>query len=155
MSDKKELKSVSYDLNMRVSVAAKLTESQAYWCIPGLQTDGPGKGKFCSYIWTDGVGFPLPDKLKLVLTYPFDRAYTEEINMLVESRWKNRDGVEVVDTYRSDSIGDIVWKAAQAYRRAFQEVDEGRNGAWHSMGDLVFEGMTVYEDGTVKFSVGS
>lgn len=155
MARKKEKSSVSFDLNMRISTAAKLTEEQAYWCIPGLQTDGPGKGKFCSYIWKDGIGFPVPDKVKFVLSYPFDQEYTEKLELVREHKWRGEDGVERSEKYRRDSIGDIVWAAAKAYERAFEWAKKNDVGYWHHMGDLVFEGMTIYEDGTVKFSVGS
>lgn len=152
---KKNLKSASFDLNMSVSVAANLSDSQAYWCIPGLHTDETGKSKLCSYIWKDVVGFSLPEKLKIVLSYPLDREYIEELNLIHEYKRKNRDGTEEIERYRKDTIGDIVYAAAQAYKRAYQEIKEGKNGAWHSLGDLVFEGMTVYEDGKVEFFVGS
>jgi len=139
---KKDVKSVSYELNMRVTTMSKLDQKIAYWCVPGLQQDGPGKGKFVTYLWADGTGFKMPDEITFNLDYPFDQAYTEKVSLA---------GKE----YRADSIGDIVHLAAQAYVRAFLWAKEKNIGYWHGMGDLVFEGMTIFEDGNVEFSVGS
>ena len=150
----KDMKSVDFDLNMSVPVAAKLPKDIAYWCIPGYQTDGLKPG-FKSYIWSDNTGFALPEVITFKLNYPFDEAYIEKASLVRESKWKKADGTEVVDKFRSDSVGEIVWLGAQAYLNAFKWAKENDIGYWHGMGDLVFEGMTIYEDGTIDFFVGS
>lgn len=152
---KKEVKSVSYDLNMRVTIMAELPQNIAYWCCPGMQTDGLKPGKFQSYIWADNTGFKLPEKLTLRLDYPFDEEYTEVLDLARKTKWTKPNGEVVEENFRADSVGEIVWMAAQAYRRAFKWAKEKNIGYWHGIGDLVFEGMTIYEDGTVEFSVGS
>ncbi len=154
MAKKKDVKSVTFDLNMSVPVAAKLDQKIAYWCIPGYQENGLKPG-FKSYIWKDNTGFELPENITFVLDYPFDEAYKEKVSLIRESKWKNHDGTERIEKYRSDSVGDIVWLGAQAYVNAFKWAKENDIGYWHGIGDLVFEGMTIYEDGTVEFSVGS
>ena len=151
---KKNMKHVDFDLNMSVSVLKELPQNVAYWCVPGYQKNGLKPG-FTSYIWADHTGFKLPHIIKFVIDYPFDEPYKSEASLIRETRWKTRDGEERIEAFRADSIGDIVWHGAQAYVKAFQWAKDNDIGYWHGIGDLVFEGMTIYEDGTVEFSVGS
>lgn len=144
MAKKKEVKSVSYELNMRVTTMSKLDKKLAYWCVPGLQLNGLGKGKFTTYLWADGMGFKMPDEITFNLDYPFDQAYTEKVSLVPADK-----------EFRADSIGDLVYLGAQAYLRAFEWAKKKNIGYWHGIGDLVFEGMSIYEDGTVEFTVGS
>ena len=152
--DKENKKKASFHLNMSVRVMAKMDRDIAYWCVPGCNEKG-SKNKLTTYLWEDDLGFKLPEEVTFFIDYPFDRAYTEKASLVRESRWKKNDGTETVDRYRSDSIGDLIWMGAQAYVNAFKWAKENDIGYWHGIGDLVFEGMTIYEDGTIEFSVGS
>jgi hypothetical protein len=155
MAKKKDVEHVDYDVNMRVTLMAKLNEKDAYWCAPALQKNGPSAGKLVTYLWADGMGFKLPDQIKIKIDYPFDQPFVDILSLTKTSKWKKDDGTEHVETYRSDSIGDLLWLGAQAYVKAFKWAKDNEIGYWHSIGDLVFEGMTVYKDGNIEFSVGS
>lgn len=136
---------VSFATNMSVSVMSKLPKEDAYWCAPGcLQGKLPkDRHPFTSYLWSDTLGFKLPDEVTIRLDYPFDTVYEEKVNLLSP------------EGHRYDSIGELLWHAAQVYKRAYKDANAGNNGYFHGMGDLVFEGVNIYEDGVITFDMGS
>lgn len=59
------------------------------------------------------------------------------------------------------SVGHVLWHVAKAYQKIYEEAEEDefgqqKYGIWgHSIDDLVFDGITIREDGVVDLSIGS
>lgn len=114
------------------------TEDVASNLVQGFAEDGPFK-----YFEEELSG-------KFNITYPLE--------VVVEG------SVEKVST-----IGELLWKVAQMYDKIYKEEEEttsvevghrnqtnGKYGIWgHDIGDLVFEGVVVYDNGTIEFLIGS
>ena len=94
---------------------------------------------------------------KFNITYP--------LNVIVEEK------VENIYT-----IGELLWEIAQTYKKIYEEElttttievgqmsenlinrnqTDGKYGIWgHDIGDLVFEGISIYDNGTVDIFIGS
>lgn len=146
---KKELikgkKILEIGVDAHITDLLNTTEDTASSLIQGFTEDGPFK-----YFEENLNG-------KFNITYPLD--------VIVEGE------VEKVFT-----VGELLWKVAQIYEKIYQEEEEttkievgqmsenlinrnqtdGKYGIWgHDIGDLVFEGIVIYDNAVIEFYIGS
>ncbi len=140
-SDKSNLK---IDLDIHIQTISEIDKDTAIALIGGVIN-----GKYEKY-------FNEPINGKFNITYP--------LKVIVEKELKN-----------INSIGELLWEISQTYKKIYDEENKsttispgyipgmmnrnktnGKYGIWgHDLGDLVFEGIEIYDNGTIDFFVGS
>jgi hypothetical protein len=91
----------------------------------------------------------MPNVLCATIDYPLSKNVVVCIRQL---KYKYHMDSEVMEA--SISPGYVFWVLAQVYNKIYKKPEEF--GVWgHDIGDLVFEGLAVYEDGKVRVDIGS
>lgn len=123
-------------------------------------TGGHRKARLDNWLWLSSVGDDTPcvnfpraldvPRVTLTIEYPLVLAS----RLTIHAATVERQGPDESKAHLELSLGLVLWAAAQEYRRIYD--DHEKYGVWgHALGDLGFEGLVVYRDGTCELQVGS
>jgi len=93
--------------------------------------------------YTDNI--PMKSPITFLIHYPLNTG----VKLMIYPPEKSKHGVE-----RNGTLGYTLWLIAREYKRIYQKYK--KYGVWgHQITGLVFEGLTIYENGFAEILIGS